>query len=199
MWQAFPWSSSVWTKEKAQTDQISSWSARIEEAPVDGNGSVVETLAHGWSWIVLTAIRERHGQNGLFGDLREGLEMSETSVVEMATAPQERSGERQVGRTAPKAAKNLQMEGCGIDRGIASRNLSSCLQGGHILLRIVGDGRSSRNLGKPDFDAVLVKTQWSYASRHGGPSAPANWWKVYSTCGFEWLRMVVVAPFGVEW
>ena len=31
------------------------------------------------------------GQNGLLGDLREGVEMSRTSVMEMATVPLERS------------------------------------------------------------------------------------------------------------
>ena len=47
------------------------------------------------------------GQNGPFGDLCAGLEMSGTSVVEMATALLERGRERQVGRTASKTVQNL--------------------------------------------------------------------------------------------
>ena len=54
-------------------------------------------------------------QNGLLGNLREGLEMSGTSVVEMATTQLERSGEEQLGWTAPKAIQNLQMGGHGVD------------------------------------------------------------------------------------
>ena len=83
---------------------------RSGEAPVDGNGSVVETLAQDWSPLDQELQHEcadshqgtsallgwSRGQNGLLGNLREGLEMSGSSVVEMATAPLERSGERQV-------------------------------------------------------------------------------------------------------
>ena len=52
MWQAFLWSSSVWTTVKAQRDKIANWSCedsgelhRREKAAMDGIGPVVETLA----------------------------------------------------------------------------------------------------------------------------------------------------------
>ena len=56
MWQAFLWSSSVWTTVKAQRDKIASWSARmvanvvgVKTLPVNGDGTVVETLAQDWT------------------------------------------------------------------------------------------------------------------------------------------------------
>ena len=60
----------------------------------------------------------------------------------------ERSGERQVGRTAPKAVQHLQMGGYGIDGGIQSLWKRGWLRGIHVLLRIMGTGSSSRILGK---------------------------------------------------
>ena len=56
----------------------------------------------------------------LLGWTRESLEMSRTTVVEMAPALLERDGERQVGRTASKTTQNLQMGGYCVDRGIQS-------------------------------------------------------------------------------
>ena len=64
-----------------------------EAAPVDGNGSVVETKAQNWTPLdreVQHECADSHqrtsallGQNRQLGHLREGLEMSGTSVVEM--------------------------------------------------------------------------------------------------------------------
>ena len=76
---------------------------RIENCNMDVQTAIRALL--GWS----------RGQNGPLGNNREGLERSGTSVVEMATAPLERSGERQVGWSAPKTIQNLQMEGHGVD------------------------------------------------------------------------------------
>ena len=88
---------------------------------MDGNGSVVDwtpldrdvqhECADSHQRTSASPGRSR-GQN-----LREGLG---TSVVDMATALLERSGERQVGRTASKAVQNLQMGGYGVDGGIQS-------------------------------------------------------------------------------
>ena len=87
--------------------------------------------AHRWiekcNMKLLTAVREKSawlgwtcGQNGLFGDLCESLEMSRTTVAEMAPAPPERGGEGQICRTAPKPVQNLQMGGYCVSRGFQS-------------------------------------------------------------------------------
>ena len=84
---------------------------------------MVETLTQDWPPLNREMQHERadshqrksallgwsRGQHGLLGDLRQGLEMSGTTVAEVATAPLERSGERQVRRTGSKAVQNLQM------------------------------------------------------------------------------------------
>ena len=84
---------------------------RCEKAAMDGIGPVVETMAQNWSSMDREAQHERRVchqrtsaqlgrtccQNGPLGDLREGLEVSGTCVVEMATTPLERSGEGQNG------------------------------------------------------------------------------------------------------
>ena len=196
---------------------------RSEEASVDGKGSVVGTLAHDWAPLDREMQHEcadghqgtsvllgwSRGQNGLLGDLREGLEMSGTSVVEVATAPLERSGERQAGRTAPKSAQYLQMGRIwyrrrypkSVETQMASRTLSNSLQCGFFLLRIVGSGGSSRNLGKTYVDLVIMKTQWSHTSRHGGPSAPGELVEsnqLVTSSGVEWLWWLRVASIGVE-
>ena len=73
MWQAFLWSSSVWTTVKAQRDKISSWSARmvanvvgVKRPPwmeVDQWWRLWHRTGHRWiekgNMNVLTAIRER--------------------------------------------------------------------------------------------------------------------------------------------
>ena len=125
-----------WTTVKAQRDKIASWGARtvanvvgVKKPTIDGNGPVVaqdgspmdREMQHecadchqrmrallGWS----------RCQNGLLGNLREGLEMSGTSVVEMATTPWERSGERQMGWCGLTAFQHLQVGGPGVDRGL---------------------------------------------------------------------------------
>ena len=119
--------SSVWTKGESSERQDLELKCEnggkrdwCEAVPVDGNGSVVETLAQNWTPLdrevqhvcadshqsTSALLGKARGQNGLLGDLREGLEMSGTSVVEMATALLERSGERQVGRTASETIQN---------------------------------------------------------------------------------------------
>ena len=74
------------------------------------------------------------------------LKMSGTSVVEMVTAPPDRtqSGSKSTDgriwcrRMYPKS----------VETQMASRNLSNSLQGGYVVLRIVGNGGSPRNLEK---------------------------------------------------
>ena len=88
-----------------------------EAAFVDGNGSIWKRIGHfsieKCNINVLTAVRERVlcwagcVQNGLLGDVREGLEISGTSVVEMAADLLERNSERQSGRTASKTIQHL--------------------------------------------------------------------------------------------
>ena len=53
------------------------------------------------------------GQNGLLGDLREGLEMSGTSVVKMATGQLERSREGQMCWPTPTAFQKIHVGGHG--------------------------------------------------------------------------------------
>ena len=93
---------------------------------MDGHGPVVETLAQDWSPLDREVQHDEcadchqrtsawlgwsRGQNGLLGDLREGQEMSGTSVVEMAAAPLETSEERQVGSNrTPKRFKIYRWE-----------------------------------------------------------------------------------------
>ena len=55
-------------------------------------------------------------QNGIQRNMCEGLEMPRTSMVEMETAPLERSGERQMVWSTPAAFQNLQVGGHGGDR-----------------------------------------------------------------------------------
>ena len=183
-----------WTTAKAQRDnsQLEREHAverdRSEEAVVDGNGSVVETLAQDWSPLDREMQHEcadshqgtsallgwSRGQNGPLEDLREGFEMSGTSVVEMETAPLERSGARQRRRTAPKAVQNLQMGGIWYQR------------------RDRGQWRQFTKLvKKPDLDVVIVKTQRSCTSCHTQRAGGKN-----STAGFEWRRMEAVASSG---
>ena len=82
-----------------------------EEATMDGNGSVVETLAQDWSSMdremqfecagchqrPYTQLGWPCGQDGLQRNLCEGSEMSRPSMVAMETAKLERGGERQNG------------------------------------------------------------------------------------------------------
>ena len=98
--------------DDGESSKISIWSANsgnrdwCETAPVDGDGSVVETLAQNWAPLdpevqheyadshqrTSALLGRSRGQNGL-GDQREDLEIS-ASVVEMATALLERNRER---------------------------------------------------------------------------------------------------------
>ena len=96
MWQAFLWSSSVWTTVKAQRDKIASWSARmvanvmvVKKPPwmeLDQWWRLWHRTGHRWieksNMNVLTAIRERMlswgwscCKNGPQRNLCEGLEM----------------------------------------------------------------------------------------------------------------------------
>ena len=94
-----------------------------EEATMDGNGPVVETLAQDGSQTDREMQHERRVchqrtstqlcQNGLQRNLLESLEMSRTSMVEMETAPLERNGERRMVWPAPTAFQNLQVGGHG--------------------------------------------------------------------------------------
>ena len=95
-------------------DKIASWSAR------NGAGTVVETLAQDWSSLdremqyECAGVHQRTyaqlgrpcGQDGLQRNLREGLEMSRPSMVEMETANLER--DKMVWPT-PTTVQNLQV------------------------------------------------------------------------------------------
>ena len=146
------------------------------------------------------------GQNGLLGKLREGLEMSATSMVEMATASLERSGERdKLAGPHPTTVQNLQIGGSDIDGGIQSlwkrrwlcRISPNCLQVGCRLLRIVGNGDSRKIWGKPDLDAVNVRTKWRKTSCRGSSSllmasnGVERWWPRVASIGVEWWTQVV--------
>ena len=103
-----------------------------EKAARDGAGPVVETLAQDWS----SMDREMQyecagghqrsyaqlgwpcGKDGLQRNLCEGSEMSRPSMVEMETAPLERSGERQMVWPTPTAVQNLQVGGHGCWGGL---------------------------------------------------------------------------------
>ena len=171
---------------------------RSEEVPVDGNGSVVEALAQDWSPLDremhhecayshprASALRWSRGQNGLFGNLREGPEMLGTSVVEMATKhPKRFKINRWEDIVSTKVSKV-----CG--NADAFANLSSCLQNGYILHRVVGNGGSFAKIGeKPDFDVVIVTTQWRDTQ---SPRVSKRAWRVggkISNGDIEWRRMV---------
>ena len=103
-----------------------------EKAARNGAGSMVETLAQDWS----SMDRERQyecagghqrmyaqlgrpcGQDGLQRNLCEGIEMPRPSMVEMETAPLERSGDRQVVWPTSTAVQNLQVGGHGCWGGV---------------------------------------------------------------------------------
>ena len=96
----------------------------VKKPPWDG--PVVETLAQDWSPLNREVQHECVDCHQFFaglvtlpevttGNLREFLEMSGASVVEMTTAPLERSGEEQIGWSAPNTIQRLQMGGRGVD------------------------------------------------------------------------------------
>ena len=138
LWQAFLWSSSVWTTVKAQRDNCGleceggGERHRREEAIMDGIEAVVETMAQNWPSLDRKGQYERADghqrtysqlgwsfcQDGPHRNLCEGLEMPRSSMVEMETAPLERSGERQMVWPTPTAVQNLQVGGHGCRKGV---------------------------------------------------------------------------------
>ena len=135
MWQAFLWSSSVWTTVKAQRDKIASWSARMVANVIGTNTPPWMDMGQ-WCrhWLrtghrrieksnmnVLTAIRER--VLSWAGHVAR-MDYSEICAKALgcrglqATTPLERSGEGQMGWSAPKTIQNLQMGGHGVDGGL---------------------------------------------------------------------------------
>ena len=129
MWQAFLWSSSVWTTVKTQRDKIASWSARmvanvigVKRPPwmeLNQRWRLWHTTGHRWiekgNMNVLTAIREcmLSWAGGPERNLCEGLEMPRPPMVEMERTPLERSGERQMVWPTPTAIQNLPVGGHG--------------------------------------------------------------------------------------
>ena len=112
----------------SQRDRIASWSARMVANVIGVKKPPWMEMYQWWrlwhrtglcNMNVLTAIRDRaltwagHCQIGLQRDPCEGLTVSRSSVVEMATAPLERSGEGQLVLSAPKTIPNLH----GVGRG----------------------------------------------------------------------------------
>ena len=103
-----------------------------EKTVRNGAGTVVETMAQDWSSLdremqyECVGGHQRSyaqlgwpcGKDGLQRNLREGSEMSRPSMVEMETAPLERSGERQVVWPTPTAVHNLQVGGHGCWGGL---------------------------------------------------------------------------------
>ena len=163
----------------------------VKPPTVGGTGSVVETVAQNWTPLVRevqhecadshqgtsTLLGRTCGQNPLLGGLRERLEMSGTSVVEMTTALLERSRERQVGRTTSKTIQNLQMGRYSVDRGIQSLwecSLQHLYKTRQDLYRIVCSGGSSGKLEHIDLNMTVLNFS---------VTAPA-------ATGFEWRRMV---------
>ena len=185
---------------------------RSEESPVDGIGPVVETLALDWSPLDREVQHERSDcyhrasaqlgwsccQNGLRGNLREGLEMSGISAVEMATAPLERSRERQMVWSAPKTIQNLEVGGHGVDGrlqdlwkrrwfcGISPTvyRVATFCSGSWAMAAV------RKKCEKPDLVVVTVMTQWGYTSRLGRSK------RTRPTGG---KRIPLVASNGVEW
>ena len=146
-------------------------------------------------------------QIGLQRDLCEGLEVSRTPVVEMATASLERSGEGQMVWSVPKTIQTQQMGGHGVapslpETQMALQNQSKIPRVGSNLLKIVGVGDSLQ----------ILDRAWSWCSqcwceteihqmprgpkcvRHaGGHSLLLAWTGVV----WRWWRRL--APIGVEW
>ena len=177
----------MWAMVKAQRDIISSWSARMVANVIGVKKPPWMEMDQWWrlwhrtghSWIdkcnmnLLTAIRERmlcwagHVARIDYSEIcAKALRCQVTSEVEMATAPLEGSGERQVGTTAPKVVQHQQKGGCGIDRGFHICWKRRWLCGSWTM---AGD---RKNWEKPDGDVVLVMTQWGYTSHLGGPCVP---------------------------
>ena len=188
----------------AQRDIISSWSARMVANVTGAKKPPWMEMDQWWrpwhrtghSWIekcnmnLLTATRERmlcwagHVARIDYSEIcAKALRCQVTSEVEMATAPLERSGERQVGTTAPKVVQHLQMGGCGIDRGFQLCWKRRWLCGSWTM---AGD---RKNWEKPDGDVVLVMAQWGYISHLGSPCVPTE----------PVARFPPVASNGVKW
>ena len=175
MWQAFLWSSSVWTTVKAQRDEIASWSARMvanvvgsEKTARNGAGTVVEPLAQDWS----SMDREMQyecagghqgsyaqlgwtcGKAGLQRNLCDGSEMSRPSIVEMETAKMERGGERQNGLAhthngSKSTGGRTWLLGRSpnlLETQMVCRKLSKTTRDGCVLLKTVEGGSNSRNV-----------------------------------------------------
>ena len=126
-----------------------------ESVPVDGNRSVVETLAQNWTPLDREVQREwadRHqrtcallgrsrSQKGLLGDLRECLSTSvvvATSLLERGRDSKSTDGRIRCRRRYPKF----------VGTQMVSQNLCNNLQDGYMLFSFVGNGSISRNLGK---------------------------------------------------
>ena len=188
-----------------------------EEATVDGNGPVVERQAQDWSPLDREMQHEcadchqrtsallgwSRCQNGLLGNLREGLEMSGTSVVEMATAPLERSRERQMGWSVPKKGFKIYS---GVDGGLQIcqnvGGLAESVQLSAGRLHLAQDRGQWRQFAKIEKirprrghcgDAVEMH-QLPRGSKRTRQAGGKNF-----TGGFEWCRNVVMAPIGVDW
>ena len=118
-----------------ERDKIASWSARMVANVVGVKRPPGMELGQWWGlWSSMDRAMQYEcagghqrsyaqlgwpcGKDGLQRNLREGSEMSRPSMVEMETAPLERSGERQMVWPTPTAVQNLQVGGHGCWGGL---------------------------------------------------------------------------------
>ena len=157
-----------------------------EKTAMDGIGLVVETLAQNWTSLDREGQHERSdchqracaqlgrscGQVGPQGNLCEGFEMPWSSMVEMETAPLERSEERQVVWPTSTAVQNL--------------------QGGRTWWR----QRFLQFTGNADglSESVQENTGWLHLAQNRGS------WKQFSKCGKSpvWVVPGVRGPIRVR-
>ena len=137
-------------------------------------------------------LRRSRCQNGL-GDLREGLDMSRTSVVEVATPPLGRSGEGQMGWSAPKTIQSFQMGGHGVVGGFQVCWKCGWLCGvSPFVCRMAATctglwaWETVCKFGeKPSPGVANVATQWRCTSSLVGTRAPG----MLVGCSVDWLRL----------
>ena len=212
----------MWTTVKAPRDKFSSWSARTVANLIGVKKPTWMEMDQWWRrchrtshrWIekcnknVLTAIQRTsallgwsRGQDGPLGNLVAGVKMSGTSVVEMATAPLERCGERQVGRDCtPSGSKST--GGRIWNRRRYPKSVETLWLCGTWLIHVAqdcGNGCSSQNFGKARLRRNVM-TQRGVTQPPRGSKRTRRVGGKNSIGGFDSRRMVVVvAANGVDW
>ena len=182
-------------RERKTKSECEDGRKRVRSA--DGNGPVVETMAHDRSLMgrevqhecpdchqrSSTQLGRTCCQNGLLRDLREVLEVSKTSVVEMATAPLEKykspaplqnDSKFRGGRTQCRQRSLSLLE---MQMVLESVQMSTGW------LQLAQDRGRWKQFAKVGMSFVLVQSMWV----HNGDTLAASWAHVRLACWWDTL------------